>query len=70
MDSADVRVIQEGSRARLPMESLDCLGHENFLRDELQGDVAPEASVLGLVNHAHPALAEQLDDAIMGERFS
>ena len=37
----------------------------DFVRQELQGDEAMEASVLGLVNHTHPAAAELLDDAVV-----
>ena len=36
-----------------------------LIGQELQGDEAAELGVLGLVNNAHPAAAELLDDAIV-----
>jgi serine/threonine protein kinase len=39
----------------------------NVLRQELEGNKAPKASVLSLIDHAHTAAAELLDDPVMGD---
>jgi hypothetical protein len=36
-------------------------------REDLDGDVAVELGVQGLPDDAHPALADLLDEAIVGE---
>ena len=36
------------------------------IREKLEGNEAVEASVLGLVDHAHTTAAELLDDAVVG----
>ena len=45
------------------LQSLGILG--DLVGQELQSDKAVEASVLGLVDHTHPAAAELLDDAVV-----
>ena len=66
VDGADVGMVQGGGRTGLAPEALQSL---RVLRDlvgkELEGDKATERGVLGLVNHAHPAAAELLDDAVV-----
>ena len=37
----------------------------NFMRQELEGDEAVQPRVLSLIDHAHPATAELLDDEVM-----
>ena len=71
VDRADVRVVQDRGRARLALESLDGLRPvEHLLGDELQGDVTAEPDVLGLVDDAHAALAEHLENAVVGDRLA
>ena len=66
VDGADVGMVQGRSRLRLalkPGQRLGIFGH--VIRQELQGDKAVQGYILGLVNHAHPAAAEFLDDAVV-----
>ncbi len=67
VNSADVRMIQQRRRPRLPREAFQRFGvaHKVF-RDELQGDMPPQLQVLGLVNHAHTTAPELSQDAIVG----
>jgi hypothetical protein len=37
------------------------------VRQEFQGDEAPELSVLRLINDTHPTAAQLLDDAVVGD---
>ena len=39
----------------------------NVVGEEFQGDVAAEAGVFGLVDHAHAAAAEFFEDGVMGD---
>ena len=45
------------------VQGLRVLGH--FVGQEFQGDEAPKLGVLGLVDDAHPAAAQFLDDAVV-----
>ena len=66
VDGADVGMVQRGGGPRLAakaFQGLRVLGH--IVGQELQGDEAAEFSVLGLVDHTHPAAAELLDDAVV-----
>src|SRR5439155_12077752 len=63
---ADVRVIQGGSGARLPLEPAERLRiSRDFLGQKLEGHEPVQANVFGLVDHAHSAPAQLLDDAVM-----
>ena len=42
-----------------------CGSRATMLRQKLERDETVEASILGLVNHSHPASTELLDDAVM-----
>jgi len=42
----------------------------DFTRQKLESDKALDPSVLGLVNHSHPAAAQLLDDAVMGNSLA
>ena len=67
VNRADVRMIQRGSGARLPLKSLQRIGiARQFLGQKLQGDVAAEARVLSLVDDSHSAATEFLDDFVVG----
>jgi hypothetical protein len=71
VDRADVRVIEDGGRARLALESLDGLPTiELLVDDELQSDVAPEADIFGLIDDAHAALAEDPKNSVVGNRLA
>ncbi len=41
-----------------------------FVRKELQGDVATELQVFRLVDHAHSSAADPAEDAVMGNRLT
>jgi hypothetical protein len=63
-------MVQERSRARLALESLDGLRQvEHFLGDEFQGHVAAEPDVFGFVDDAPAALAEDFQQPKVGDRF-
>ena len=66
VDRADMRVLKQRSGARLPLQTLESagVGHE-VLGKKLQGDVAAQAQVLGLVDDAHAAASEPSQDAIV-----
>ena len=66
VDGANVGMIQSGSGSRLALEPLQ--GHSiggQSIGQELQGNVAPQSQVLGLVDDAHTAATELLQDAVM-----
>jgi hypothetical protein len=58
----DVRMLQLRDRPRLEEQPLDHLGVVRHRRQQLHRDVAVEADVLRLVDGAHRAAADQLDD--------
>src|SRR5260370_37594602 len=66
MDGADIGMIKGGSGAGFAAETLQCL---RILRDivgeKLKRDKSAERDIFGLVNHAHAAAAEFLDDAVV-----
>lgn len=45
MDAGNVGVVQRGERLRLALEAREPIAFEQFLSQELDGDVATEASV-------------------------
>ena len=60
-------VVQRGGGLRLAQEAIRVLtGPGQILRQELQGDDSLETGVLGLVDDTHPALAKQVEDAVVG----
>ena len=66
VDGADVGMVQRRRGLGFALkagEGLRVAG--NIFRQELQGDEAMQPRVFGFVNHAHPAAAELLDDAVM-----
>ena len=61
VDRADVRVVQSGRSLGLALEAAERLRVVgDFVGKKLQGDVATELEVLGLVHHTHPAAADLL----------
>ncbi len=66
VNSADVRVIQCRGGLRFTPEALkDSRVVEHLGRQELQSYPTMESRVLSLVNNAHPAAPELLDDAVV-----
>src|SRR5215467_9245947 len=66
VDGADVGMIQSGSGFGFTAESLKSLRIlGNGLRQEFQRYKAAKRGVLGLVDNAHPATTELLDDAVV-----
>ncbi len=60
-------VIQCRCCSGFPVETIQCLFVLGvFLRQELQRDIAAQASVLRLVDHTHPTAAELLCDFVVG----
>jgi hypothetical protein len=71
MNRADVGMIEGGSGLRLALKTgqrLRVFG--NFVGQKLQGDEAMQAEVLGLVNNAHPATTEFVDNAVVRDRLA
>jgi hypothetical protein len=57
-------MVESGRRFRLAREPVDCRRRGlDVLRQQLEGNNALELCVLGLVDDAHAALAELLEDA-------
>jgi hypothetical protein len=68
MNGADVRMIQSGGRPGLALETLQGVGVAGeFVRQEFESDETVQARVFGLVDHAHSAAAQLLDDAVVGD---
>jgi len=66
MNRADIRVIQGGRGSGLASETVQGLRvASEFVRQKLEGQAA-QACVLSLVNHAHSAAAQLIDNAVMG----
>ncbi len=65
-DRDDIGVVQPGRGAGLVAEAADeaAVGPEPTVQD-LQGHVGAERLAAGLVHHAHPALADEPEDAIV-----
>jgi hypothetical protein len=64
-DREDVRVVQGGGGAGLCLEAPHAVGiHDEGQRQELERDAATEARVGGEIDLAHPARAEQREDAV------
>src|SRR5271169_3198692 len=66
VDGANIGVVQRGCGLRFALKAGECLLIPgNVLRQELEGDKAMEAGVLGFVDDAHAAGAEFLEDAVV-----
>jgi len=67
VDRADIGVVQGGRSLGLPLKTAEGLWVVGkFVGKELQGDVAAELQVFGLVNHTHAAATDLAKDAVMG----
>ena len=66
VDGADVGMVERGGGLGLALEPLQRLPVPGeMLGQELQGDEAREAGVLGLVDHSHPAAPDAFEDAVV-----
>jgi hypothetical protein len=66
VNGANVGVVQRGCSLGLEQKTGKRLGISgNLLGQEFEGDEAMQARVFRLVDHAHPAAPELLDDAVM-----
>src|SRR6516164_3695363 len=66
MDGADIRMVEGRRSTRLTLEALERRPvARHVLRQELQGDSTAELGVFGLVDHAHSAATELLQDAVV-----
>lgn len=68
INRANVGVVQGGSGPCLPLKTAERPRVlSDFIRQKLESHEAVKADVLGLVNHAHSAMAQLFEDAIMGD---
>ena len=68
-DRADIWMVQRRRGLCLSLETGQRLWVSRYVvRKKLQGDKTVQAYVLGLVDDTHPAAAQLLDDAVMGNR--
>lgn len=68
VNRADVRVIQSGCGARFALESLERIGMPGqLLGEKLKRQKPPEPGVLGLVDHAHTAATQPLQNPVTGD---
>ena len=66
IDGADVGMIKGGGGFGLALEACEGLGISgDVIGEEFEGDVAVEADVFGLVDHAHTSATELFGDAVM-----
>jgi hypothetical protein len=71
VNRADIRMVQSRSCTGLPLETLQSLAvFGEFFWKELQGYVAAELQVFGLIHHPHPASAQLPQDFVMRERLA
>ena len=70
VNRADVRVTQRGRGARFALEPTERVRiASQVVRHELERHRAQKPRVLGPVHHAHSALAQLLDNAVVGDRL-
>jgi hypothetical protein len=66
VDGADAGMVEGGSDAGFAVEALEGGGiGRGVASDELEGDVAAEAKVLGLVDNTHPTRADAAQNLIV-----
>ena len=67
VDCRDVWMVQSGQNESFSTESFTCGDVDRpGQRQQLQGDHAVKAKVMGTKHHAHTTLSNALDDSIMG----
>ena len=68
IDSSDIRMVQGGEQASLPFETPQAFGvGTDAFGQDLDRDLPVEVRVDPLLDDAHPALADLLDDAVVTE---
>jgi hypothetical protein len=68
VDRADVGVMERGGGLSFAQEALLRLGvTEQVSAEEFQRHLSAQLRVLNPIDHAHPALAELLDDPVMAD---
>ncbi len=68
IDCADIGMVEGRRRLSLSLESGQCLRvFGDIIGQELQRYESVQRYVLSLVDHTHPAVAELLDDPIVGD---
>src|ERR1022692_3558514 len=71
MNRADIGMVQCGRGLRFSLEASQCLRVSGDLfRQELQGNKTMEDYVLSLIDHAHPATAQLLDDLVVRDSLA
>jgi hypothetical protein len=71
VDGADIGMIQRGGGLGLALKTCQRARiARNFRREKLEGHEAVQPRVLGLINHAHSATAELLQNAIVGDSLA
>ncbi len=67
MNDSDVRVFESSRGLRLLDEASLAVGVGDEGRKDLQGDLAVELQVEGLVDNPHPASADLFEDLVVGK---
>ena len=68
VDGADIGMVQGGSRLGFALEAAEGLRiFGDVIGQKLQRDEAVQSGVFSFVDHAHPATAEFLNDAVVGD---
>src|SRR5262249_12188251 len=68
VDGADVGMVQSRGSTRFAAKALKSGGVlGEFFGKKLQGDIAAELGVLGLVNHSHATATKLFENAVMGD---
>ena len=71
VNCANIRMIQAGSGLRFAAKAAEqMLVGVDFVGKKFEGDEAPQASVLGLENHAHPPAAEFFNHPVMRDSLA
>jgi len=71
VNGCDIRVIQRSKDLGFTLESGDAVSVPGeFIRQNFDRHIPPELLILRMIDFAHTAFAEFVDDLIMAERFS
>src|SRR5713226_1209574 len=67
VDGANIGMVECGSSPRFPLKAFDRLRIiSKLLGKELERDTSAQLEVFGFINHAHPAAAQYLQYAVVG----
>ena len=68
VNRADIWVVEGRCGSCFPPKAFERLRVSGYIfREKLEGDKATKVGVLGFVDHTHPAAAQLLDDAVVGD---